>query len=170
MLIVVASAPVEAGGDIRTEFVSEDNPFFTPAGGESGTGEFELDAETLEFELQMDAEGLVAGEEYRLTVTVRNVTGGAFRAAGLTLPIEEITVGSATADAEGRLEFEGEGAIPASAFMTGTEWRIDQQVKLEGSVGGTKFVGADPVCFECILTCSPTTKVELVDGEFVPFG
>ena len=164
VLTVVASAPapVEAGGDIETEFNLVDNPKFTPnigpVGAEPhGSGEFELDGDTLEFELDIDAEDLVAGELYRLTVTVRNVTGGDFGAAGDLPPSLIVTVGTATADDEGRLEFEGEGVFPADAFDTGTEWRIDQQVRLDGSPGGT-LPGS---CVECILVCAPTTKVRL---------
>ena len=39
-------------------------------------------------------------------------------------------------------------------------WRIDQQIRQLGS-------GELGNCVECILVCSPTTKVELVDGKLV---
>ncbi len=162
-----AERPVEADGDIETEFAMVDNSLFTPgdgfgAGG-SGTGKFELegdDLDDLEFELQIEAEDLMPNTWYYLSVTVREGFGG------VAVPVAIAVVGMARTDNTGRLEFEGESVLP-NVFDDPTPgvttWRIDQQVRLLGSA-------TENFCVECILVCAPTTKVELVDGELVLFG
>ncbi len=165
VLIVVASppAPVEADDAIETKFALVQNTLFTPITGASGTGQFRLDGEDLEFRVKFKADGLLSNTEYKLAVTVRNVTGGDFGGAVLTSPVATVIVGTATTDDEGRLKFKGEDVLPASAFTTGTEWRIDQQVRLAGGGGGTAGV-----CVECILVCSPATKVKVAGLVQVP--
>ena len=173
VLSVSGAPPLEAHGDIESVFGlgqgprdANGVPFLTPnidpAVAPSGTGEFELDGDLddLEFELQIEAEGLLPNTEYDLTVSLREGHGG------LQPVVAFVSAGTATTDDEGRLEFEGEGAFDAGLFTTGsTLWRFDQQIR--GAGGG----GTEPTfCVDCIIVCFPTTLVELVDGELVPFG
>lgn len=157
VLSISGAPPIEAHGDIESEFAMVDNPTFTPgdgagAGG-SGSGEFELDGEDLndlEFELEVEADGLMPNTLYEIRVTVRlGFT------AGKALPIASVVAGSAMTNDEGEFEAEGEGVIP-NVFTAPGEWRIDQQVVLPGS-------GTENNCVECALVCAPTTKVVLND-------
>ncbi len=187
VLTISGAPPVEADGDIESEFdlgqgprvpatgipgfpeLMPGDPVITPnipaIEAPSGSGEFELDGDLddLGFELEIEAEGLVPGAWYFLGVTLRKGHGG-------LQPFVEngvVDAGMARADAEGRLEFEGEGAFEADLFTGSTLWRFDQQIRRADGPGG----GAEPTwCVNCILVCFPTTLVELVDGELVPFG
>ena len=164
LLVSIAGAPVVAADDeIETEFALVDNPTFTSGdglgGGGVGTGKIEIDGEDLEdleFELEIEAEGLTPNTWYYLSVTVREGFGG------IAVPVAIAVVGTARTDDKGRLEFEGKGVLPnvfgSPATAGVTQWRIDQQVRQLGS-------GELANCVECILVCSPTTKVELVDGK-----
>lgn len=164
VLSLSGAPPAEAGGKkINSEFNLVENPSFVdPITGASGEGEFELNGKNLDklkFELEIDAEDLTPNAWYYLSVTVRETFDGGI------VPVAIVVVGMARADDEGRLEFEGRGVLP-NVFEDPTPgvstWRIDQQVRQLGS-------GEKGNCVECILVCSPTTKVELVDGKLVPF-
>jgi len=122
------------------------------------------DLDNLDFEMAIEAEDLMPNTWYYLSATVREVVGGDFGMGGGTVPVASVVVGTVRTDGTGRLEFEGEGVLP-NVFDTPvtpgvTQWRIDQQVRQLGS-------GELGNCVECILVCSPTTKVELVDGKLV---
>ena len=84
------------------------------------------------------------------------------------MPVALFVVGMARTNAGGELEFEGEGAFAPGTFDTGTQWRIDQQVRKLG-----KLPTNQGNCVECILVCAPTTRVVLNDDgdglfPFVP--
>ena len=174
LLSIGAAAVVEAHGDIEAEFGLGQGPrdaagipFLTPnidpAVAPSGTGKFEIDGESLEFELAIEAEGLAPYTEYTLSVSLREGHGG------LQPAVTFVSAGTATTDGDGRLEFEGEAEFDEALFAgaaPGSKWRFDQQIRGEG--GG----GAQPTwCVDCIIVCFPTTLVELNDdGELVPFG
>ena len=162
--LLAVPSPVAAGGDeIETEFAMvENSTFVDPITGAIGSGEIEIDGEDLddlEFELEIEAEGLTPNTWYGLGVTVREGFDGT------AVPVATVVVGMARTDDEGELEFEGESVLPDvfSGSAQGATWRIDQQVILANS--GTKNN-----CVDCILVCAPTTKVEVVDSELVPFG
>ena len=166
-LSVSGAPPVEAGGDIESEFAMVDNPDFTPGDGfgaaGSGSGEFELDGDDLddlEFELEVEAHGLMPNTWYDIRVTVR-----VGFTAGKAFPIASVVAGGAMTNDEGEFEAEGEGVIPNVFTAPGGEWRIDQQVVLPGS-------GTEENCVDCILVCAPTTKVVLNDDAdgLVLFG
>ena len=157
----------EADDEIKSEFnLVENASFVDPITGASGEGEFELNGENLDklkFKLEIDAEDLTPNAWYYLSVTVRETFDGGI------VPVAIAVAGMARADDEGRLEFEGKGVLP-NVFENPTPgvttWRIDQQVRQLGS-------GEKGNCVECILVCSPTTKVELNDDgdgliSFVP--
>ena len=161
--LIMSGAPVQAGGQpshIESDFRMVENEPFTPIPGTgAGSGSFTLNGKHLQnVNLEIEANGLAPNTEYYLAVTVRNGFDGTIA------PIEEVFVGTATTNGVGRLEFKGKGVIPAEAFDVGTIWRIDQQVRIVGGLGGTL-----DVCFECVLVCRPTTKVKLVDGKLVEF-
>ena len=162
---VVTSEALEADGDITSEFALVENTLFVePITGAVGSGKFKLDGEDLddlEFWLEIEAEGLMAGKWYYLAATVReNFDGEA-------VPIAWAVVGMAQADADGKLKSSGTAVLPnvfdPPTSVGVTKWRIDQQLRQLGS-------GEKGNCVECILVCAPTTKVELHDGELVPFG
>ena len=166
--LIMSGAPVQAGGqpsqNIESDFSLVENALFTPITDPppSGSGSFKLSNrhlhKNLRFTLEIEADGLLPNTEYYLSATVREGFSGGVPTKA------EATAGTATTDSEGRLEFKGKGVFSADAFTTGTTWRIDQQVRLVGGGGGTLGV-----CFECVLVCSPTTKIELVDGKLVSF-
>ncbi len=180
VLIVVASAPAEAGGkQIKNSFNLVENPtFVSPINGASGMladglgGEIRFNGQNpdqLGFELKMAAKDLEPLTWYYLAVTVREShTDGTPDETfpGGIKPVAIAVAGMARTDGAGRLEFEGKGVLPNvfdDPVTSGvTKWRIDQQVRQIGS-------GELGNCVECILVCAPTTKVELVDGKLVPF-
>ncbi len=141
----------EADDEIESRFDLVDNPLFTPGGG-AGEGKFELDGEDLDklkFKLKMEAHGLTPNTWYYLAVTVREGFGG------VQTPVAIAVAGMARTDSDGKLEFKGKGVLP-NVFDGPGPWRIDQQIRKLGS-------GTRNFCVECILVCSPTTKVELND-------
>ena len=102
LLSTGAAAVVEADGDIEAEFglgqgprVPVDHPslppgvpFLTPniAEAGSGTGKFEIDGESLEFELEIEAEGLLPNTEYILSVSLREGRQGFLSTQALREP------------------------------------------------------------------------------------
>lgn len=163
VLIVVTSAPVEAGAKkIKTNFNLVENTSFvatTTRRGAMGTGQFKLDGhlDSLEFQVRFKADGLLPNEVYSLRVTVREGFGG------ISVPVHAVVVGTVRTDHKGRLNFKGGGVLENVFDPSGvTTWRIDQQVTRAG-------IGTENDCVECVLVCSPTTKIELVGGELVPF-
>ena len=156
------------GAEIEKAFNMVENPtFVSPITGASGTGTIVLDGRDLDdltFEMAIEAEGLMPNTSYYLSATVREVVGGDFGMAGGNVPDAIAVVGTARTDGTGRLEFEGKGVLPnvfdSPATPGVTEWRIDQQIRQLGS-------GETGNCVECILVCSPTTKVKLVNGKLV---
>ncbi len=156
--------PVEAHGDIETKFRLVENPaFIEPITGAVGHGVFNLDGDldNLKFDLEIEAQGLESSTWYYLAVTVREGFDGT------AVPVAIAVAGMARTNSRGNLEFVGHGVLPnvfAPNVNTGVKtWRIDQQVRQLGS-------GELANCVECILVCAPTTKVELVKGELVPFS
>ena len=143
LLSIGASRVVEAGGDITSEFGLGQGPrdaagipFLTPnidpAVAGSGTGKFEIDGESLEFELEIEAEGLAPYTEYTLSVSLREGHGG------LQPAVTFVSAGTATTDGDGRLEFEGEAEFDEALFAgadPGSKWRFDQQIRGEGGGG-----------------------------------
>ena len=168
--LIMSGAPVQAGGQpsqIESDFRMVENAPFTKINTTweigAGSGTFTLNGthlqnDNLKFNLEIWANGLLDNEEYYLTATLREGFDGTIG------PVAEATAGTATTDGVGRLHFKGMGVFPASAFVGDGPWRIDQQVRIVGGVGGTLTV-----CFECVLVCRPTTKIELVDGKLVEF-
>ena len=161
-LLSVARAPsVEAGGNgnhIETKFSLVENPLFVadpPSLGASGKGKFDFNTKKGEFNLNVDAGGLVPGEVYRVTQTVRHGKSG-FDPAVIILD-EEVT-----ADSKGRISFMTKHValdiFAVGAVGDGPNWRIDQQIRLTGS-------GTTGGCVDCILVCSPTTKINAVGDE-----
>lgn len=151
----------EAGGkDIKTKFNLVENKDFIVPMGASGTGEFELngrDLDNLKFKVKYKAQGLEKNTWYYLGVTVREGFGG------ISVPVHAVVVGTVRTDHKGRLNFKGGGVLENVFDPSGvTTWRIDQQVTRAG-------IGTENDCVECVLVCSPTTKIELVGGELVPF-
>ena len=69
-----------------------------------------------------------------------------------------VVVGWTKTNGEGVLSFEGNAVTPNPALATpgATHWRIDQQITLL-TLTNTTTGG----CVDCILVCTPTTKVKL---------
>ena len=113
--------------------------------------------------MEVEAHDLIPNEWYYITATVRE----GFAGGASNKPIAVAGVGMVKTDGDGNFEFEGEGVFP-NVFEEDpdvTTWRIDQQIKQLANI--PDVIGN---CHLCILVCSPTTKVELVDGELVLFG
>ncbi len=169
VLSISGAPPVEAHGDIESEFAMAQNTSFVTVEpntlGAGGSGEFELDGDDLddlEFELEVEAHGLLANTLYQIAVSVRKGNASAF-----DFPVEVVVVGSAMTNDQGELEAEGEGVIPNvfGEASPGDEWRFDQQVLRLG-------IGPGPAaCVDCVLVCRPTTLVVINDdGDgLVPF-
>jgi len=164
LILINPGATAEAGArgnHIDSKFEMWENPEFTPAtGGLSGSGKFAYNPKKGEFDITVEAEGLEPGELYNVTATIREGTSGG------AAPVATFFDVAVVADDNGKikvtrkhrfLELLNEASVDES-----NNWRIDQQVRLAGSVSGTSGV-----CEDCILVCSPTTKLSLVDGELV---
>ena len=176
VLIVVASAPAEAGGkQIKSSFdLVENTGLVSPITGASGLradglgGEIRFNGrnpDQLGFELKMAAKDLVPHTWYYLAVTVREAPDGENgNFPGGVKPVAFAVAGMTRTDDVGRLEFKGKGLLPNVFDFPETSgvdhWRIDQQVRRIGD-------GELNNCVECILVCAPTTKVKLVDGKLV---
>ena len=169
LLLSAAAAPVEADGDIESEFDMVQNTAFVNVDpgtvGAGGSGEFELDGEDLddlEFELEVEADGLLANTLYQISISVRAGHGAPF-----AVPLVTVIAGSAWTNGQGELEAEGEAVIPNifGGASAGDKWRIDQQVLRPGAGPGPA------ACVDCVLVCAPTTPIVLNDdGELVLFG
>ncbi len=176
VLIVVVSAPAEAGGkQIKSSFNLVENPGLVfPLLGASGLladglgGEIRFNGQNpnqLGFELKMAAKDLESLTWYYLAVTVREAPDGASGTfPGGVKPVAIAVAGMTRTDDAGRLEFKGRGLLPNVFDFPETSgvdhWRIDQQVRRIGD-------GELNNCVECILVCAPTTKVKLVNGKLV---
>ncbi len=154
----LARAPsAEAGDNVFTNpFVLGENLTFVDPQGTTGGGEIRFNTKNGTFLLKIHAENLVPGTVYRVTQTVRHSTSG-LAPAVIILDVE------VTADREGRIKYVTTKPIFLNIFTVGAvgdgpNWRIDQQLRLTGS--GTK--GG---CVDCLLVCSPTTKINVVDGK-----
>ena len=173
VLTIAGAPPVEADGDIESEFDLGQGPrdgmtgipFLTPdipsAVAPSGSGEFELDGDLddLEFELEIEAEGLLPNTPYDLSVSLRSGHGG------LQAALNVVVVGTATTDDEGKLEFEIEDSpldlaalFPAGA--DGPGWRVDFGIVDPGvwSPGN-----CDAALNPCRLVCAPFTSITPAD-------
>ena len=161
--IATAATVLAFGGNVKSTFAMKDNPTFTPdiapIGTEEahGSGKFRLDGEdlnNLKFRYQVKAFDLMPDTWYQASITVRDLTD-----PNTDGPDDTVVVGWAQTNAIGRLNFAGTAVLPDP---TGTSpqgivsgWRIDQQIRLPGA--GTLLNG----CVDCVLVCSPTTKVQL---------
>ena len=165
LILINPGTPVEAGArgnHIDSKFELVANPMFTPGDDDlSGSGKFAYDPKKGEFDITVEAEGLEPGELYNVTATIREGKAGGVPAVAKFFNVAVV------ADDNGKIkvtrkhrflellnEAPGDGS---------NNWRIDQQIRLAG-VGDVGTVGG---CVDCILVCSPTTKISLVDGELV---
>ena len=129
--------------------------------GSSGRGVIKIDGDSLDFDLKIKGEGLTPNTEYQISIQIRSELGAPVKPADVI-----IVAGSAWTNHHGRLNARGRGTIDLEE-LSGSEWRIDQQILRIGSGAGSE------ACVDCILVCAPTTKVmlnEAGDGlvEFVP--
>jgi len=164
LMLINPGTTVEAGAKgnhIDSKFELVENKDFTPeTGGPSGSGKFAYDPKKGEFDITVKAEGLIPGELYNVTATIREGTSGG------NDPVATFFNVAVVADDDGKIKVNRKHRfleLLNEAPGDGTNnWRIDQQVRLADFGGGTSGV-----CEDCILVCSPTTKLSLVDGELV---
>ena len=159
VLSISGAPPAEAGGNnIKNKFDLVENPDLVqppPALGASGEGKIDFNTKKGEFNLTVTARGLVPGTIYRVRQTVRNGT------AGDTPADADVLDEAVVADSNGEIKFTKKHVeLNLLNIGPGPNWRIDQQIVLAGT-------GHTPNCIDCILVCSPTTKVSLVDGKLV---
>ena len=164
LMLSMLGAPAEAGGkgnQIENKFKMEENPLFSQDLGRSGRGKLAFNTRKGEFNLTVEAKGLTPGETYHVTQTVRIGTGGN------TVPDATIFDVAVVADSNGEIKVTRKHValdlLNVAPGGPGTNWRIDQQVRGPDG-GGTSEI----TCFDCVLTCSPTTKVHMnADGKLV---
>ena len=163
-LMLMLGAPAEAGGkgnQIENKFKMEVNPLFSHVTGRSGSGKLAFNTKKGEFNLTVQAEGLVPGVTYHVSQTVRVGTDGN------TVPAATLLDVAVVADSNGEIKVTRKHValdlLNVAPGGIGTNWRIDQQVRGPDG-GGTSGI----TCFDCVLTCSPTTKVHMnADGKLV---
>ena len=117
--------------------------------GSSGSGVIKIDGDSLDFDLKIKGEGLTPNTEYQISIQIRSELGAPVKPADVI-----IVAGSAWTNHHGRLNARGGGTIDLGE-LSGSEWRIDQQILRIGSGAGSE------ACEDCILVCAPTTKVML---------
>ena len=124
--VEVSSLAFSDGGDQEFEFDMNDR--FATEKGASGSGEAEVDDGTVEFEVE--AEGLVPGDEYELIVAIGPPPGG-FSTFD--------TFGPVTADDDGEVEFEGDIELAPG------DYRLDFLVTRRGE--GDLLLACQPAVF-----------------------
>lgn len=165
VLLLTGVVPTNASafnGNIESEFDMADNPTFTPGieppGVEvHGFGTFEMNGEDLDnllFKYRVQADDLDPKTWYQATITIRDLqdpnTDG---------PDDTVIVGWHKTNANGSLNFVGKAVLPDPTITSPqgvtAGWRIDQQLRRPGA--NTNLGN----CQDCVLVCSPTTKVQL---------
>ena len=168
---IILASGVLAGpknNEFTTVYDMRDNGTFVPGGSNDdfGNGAFRFISpnalNNLKFSVTVDVSGLDPGEQYGISVSVRDL--GTPATAG---PDGDVEVGKAIADDLGNLKFTGtailpnpmevsaDGATNADPLKVG--WRIDQRITL---VDSNPSPGLNK-CVDCVLVCAPTTKVIL---------
>ena len=125
----------------------------------SGRGKLSFNTKKGEFKLKVRAQGLEPGVTYHVRQTIRNGTAGNVPALATIFDVEVV------ADSKGKIKVARKHVRLDILNIPGIDvngpWRIDQQITRDG-VGN-----ASGNCQDCVLVCSPTTKISIVDGQLV---